>query len=85
MIKSYMRDYIHFLSSITQKTDLNILITFFTKNLYSIPHKFFWIEKYPETLHLRFITDGVGVILCNNSNMTTKIISKPYEQLWEPK
>ena len=59
-IKSYIRDNIHFLNSIPQNTD-TFMVTFDVTNLYNNIHHelgkqaiWFWIEKYPETLHLRF-------------------------------
>ena len=55
-----------------QPTD-TLMVTFDITNLYSnIPHELgtqaisFWIEKYPEILHNKFITEGIEIILNNN-------------------
>ena len=78
-IKTYIRDNIHFLKSIQQKTDPNtLMVTFDFTNLYcKISPELgkqaisYLREKYPETLHPRFnkkfITDGIELILNNNS------------------
>ena len=77
--KSYIRDNIHFVISILQKIDPDIVIvTFYVTNLYSnISHELgkraisFGIEKYPETFYPRFnkkfITDGIELIQNKNS------------------
>ena len=73
-IKSYIRDDIHFLYSISQRPDLDTLV--FTFDITNAPwinktsHSF-WIEKYPETQHQRFnkkiFTDCIELIRIDNS------------------
>lgn len=78
-VKSYVKDDIHFLNLLPNKTESETLLaTFDVTSLYSnIPHELgkqaikYWIQRHPEILHPRFnedfIIDSLDLILKNNS------------------
>ena len=74
-IKSYVKDNLNFLRKCSRKNnDTTALATFDVKSLdTSIPHDYdleaisFWIEKHPDSVHSKYSTESIKIILENNN------------------